>query len=66
MMFENAYWLAHLLLAAARAARARPAASVARSRIDDDAGRIEIRFFDEVEGAGLPGFERARDRADCR
>jgi hypothetical protein len=31
----------------------------------DDARRIEIRFFDEEEGAGLAGFERARDRADA-
>ena len=31
----------------------------------DNAGRIEVRFLDEVERAGLAGFERARDRADA-
>ncbi len=31
----------------------------------DDAGGIEIRFFEEEERAGLAGFERARDRADA-
>ncbi len=31
----------------------------------DDAGRIEIGFFDEEERAGLAGLERAGDRADA-
>ena len=31
----------------------------------DDAGGIEIGFLEEVERAGLPRFERARDRADA-